>query len=147
MTYEILYFPSRKNYITWIWFSWVWCNFETNQDSWFGSMNHIDGKDGCSAQFMSVISQMLVTDTLHFKVTNIIILPTFFYCHQHNWYCIIEQCHVRNECLRRIRWLMTSCKLGIVVRMVVDTILPHVESGPNDRRTIVTITRLDVSHR
>ena len=25
-------------------------------------------------------------------------------------------------------------KLGCVVRMVVDTILPHAESGPNDHR-------------
>ena len=29
--------------------------------------------------------------------------------------------------------LMNS-KLGCVVRMVVDSILPHVESGPNDHR-------------
>ena len=25
------------------------------------------------------------------------------------------------------------CKLGCVVRMVVDSILPHAKSGPNDR--------------
>ena len=25
-----------------------------------------------------------------------------------------------------------KCKLGCVVRMVVDSILPHAESGPND---------------
>ena len=38
-----------------------------------------------------------------------------------------------------IRGIETSpvrnlCKLGCVVRMVVDSILPHAESGPNDQR-------------
>ena len=27
-----------------------------------------------------------------------------------------------------------KCELGCVVRMVVDSILPHAESGPNDQR-------------
>ena len=29
-------------------------------------------------------------------------------------------------------------KLGYVVRMVVDSILPHAESGPNDHRKVAT---------
>ena len=28
----------------------------------------------------------------------------------------------------------TKTKLGCVVRMVIDSILPHAESGPNDQR-------------
>ena len=28
----------------------------------------------------------------------------------------------------------TSCKLGCVVRIVVDSLLPHAECGPNDHR-------------
>ena len=30
--------------------------------------------------------------------------------------------------------LFTTCKLGCVVRMVIASILPHAESGPNDNR-------------
>ena len=32
------------------------------------------------------------------------------------------------------RFVFFNVKLGCVVRMVVDSILPHAESGPNDHR-------------
>ena len=30
--------------------------------------------------------------------------------------------------------IFRTCKLGCVIRMVVDSMLPHAESGPNDHR-------------
>ena len=39
----------------------------------------------------------------------------------------------RNDCKINTTLLLT-CKLGCVVRMVIDSILSHTESGPNDHR-------------
>ena len=86
---------------------------------------HIRGQNGCSICIYRMLIFMISFTTRN-KLELHFLDGQNFYQHRQTFELILKNL--------TFDWLRAHQKLGCVVRMVVDSILLHVESGPNDHR-------------